>query len=81
MFAVDDATADAIRRTFNERGEFAAVVELREHFRGIPDIAQARQHVRTIAGWQPIAVQPKAAEQDSFTRAKVKQPPLTPKPV
>jgi len=43
---VDDATADATLRTFSERGEFAAVVELREHFRGILDIAQAWQQVR-----------------------------------
>jgi hypothetical protein len=50
MFAVDDATADAIRRTFEERGAFAAAVELRKHFRGILDIAQARQQVRIIAG-------------------------------
>jgi len=59
MFAVDDATAEAIRRTFNERGEFAAVVVLRQHFRGILDIAQARQQVRIIAGWKPIASRPK----------------------
>jgi len=59
MFAVDDATAEVIRRTFNERGEFAAVVEFRGHFRGIVDNTQARGWARTIAGWQPLPVLPR----------------------
>jgi len=54
MFMVDEATADAIRRAFTEDGEFAAAVELRRHFPGIVDNAQARQCARrTIAGWEP----------------------------
>ena len=52
MFCIDEATADAVRRALIERGEFAAIVELRRSFPGITDVAQARQHVRAIAGWQ-----------------------------
>ena len=32
MFAVDEATAAAIRNAFNERGELSAIVEFRRHF-------------------------------------------------
>lgn len=32
MFCVDEETAAAIRRVFNEDGELSAVVELRRHF-------------------------------------------------
>jgi hypothetical protein len=53
MFAVDE-TAEAIRRTFNDSGELAAVVELRRHFPLIQDNEQARACVRTIAGWKPL---------------------------
>ena len=42
MFAVDEQTAEAIRREFNESGELAAVVELRRHFPLIQDNEQAR---------------------------------------
>jgi len=54
MFAVDEQTAEAIRRAFNESGELAAVVELRRHFPLIQDDEQARACVRTIAGWKPL---------------------------
>jgi hypothetical protein len=59
MFAVDEATAEAIRRAFNEGGEWSAVVELRRHYPGITDHAKARLCVRIIAGWPPIPVLPK----------------------
>jgi hypothetical protein len=54
MFTVDEPTAEAIRRAFNESGELAAVVELRRHFPLIQDSEQARACVRTIAGWKPL---------------------------
>ena len=54
MFAVDDAAAEAIRRAFDESGELAAVVEFRQRFPGITDMALARQQVRIIAAWQPL---------------------------
>ncbi len=53
MFAVDEATVEAIRRAFAERGELAAVAELRRRFPGIEALAQAREMVRLIARWQP----------------------------
>lgn len=54
MFTVDEATAAAIRRAFNESGELAAVVELRRHFPLIEDNEQARACARSIAAWQPL---------------------------
>jgi hypothetical protein len=54
MFAVDEDTAEAIRRAFNEDGEFSAVVELRRHYPAITDNIKARLCVRIIAGWRPV---------------------------
>ena len=54
MFCVDEATAAAIRRAYEEEGELSAVVELRRHFPGIADNANARLCVRTIASWPPL---------------------------
>jgi hypothetical protein len=51
MFMVDEATADAIRRAWDEGGEIAAVVELRRHFPLITDGANARRCVHAIVGW------------------------------
>ena len=59
MFAVDEATAEAIRRAFNEDGELSALVELRRHYPGITDYAKARLCVRIITSWQPIPALPK----------------------
>src|SRR3712207_3483983 len=60
MFVVDDSTAAAIRRAYDEGGEFAAAVELRRHFPGIPDNAGARRCARVIASW---VVLPQVEEQ------------------
>jgi len=54
MFTVDEATAAAIRKAYDEGGELSAVVELRRHFPGITDNENARLCVRTIASWQPL---------------------------
>jgi hypothetical protein len=54
MFVVTAAEAAAIRAVFEQRGEFAAAIELRRLFPGITDNAQARECARTIAGWQPL---------------------------
>jgi hypothetical protein len=51
MFVVDDSTAAAIRRAYDEGGEFAAAVELRRHFPDITDTAAACRCARAIAGW------------------------------
>jgi hypothetical protein len=53
MFVVTEAEAAAIRAVFEQRGEFAAAVELRRWFPGIADNAQARECARTIASWKP----------------------------
>ena len=50
---VDEETAAAIRHAWHEGGELSAVVELRRRFPGITDNENARQCVRTIAGWTP----------------------------
>jgi hypothetical protein len=55
MFTVDEATAEAIRRAYEDGGELAGVVELRRHFPLITDNTQARRCVRVIAGWTPLA--------------------------
>ena len=54
MFIVTEADATAIRAVFRESGEFAAAIELRRRFAGVTDNAQARECVRTIAGWKPL---------------------------
>jgi hypothetical protein len=54
MFVVTEADAAAVRAVYEQRGEFAAAVELRRRFPGITDNAQARECVRTIAGWKPL---------------------------
>ena len=54
MFVVSEAEAAAIRAVFEQRGEFAAAVELRRLFPGVTDNDKARECARTIAGWQPL---------------------------
>ena len=58
MFVVTEADAAAIRAVYEQRGEFAAAIELRRRFPGITDNAQARECVRTIAGWKPLPPAP-----------------------
>jgi hypothetical protein len=55
MFVVTEEDEAAIRAAFEQRGEFAAAVELRRRFPGITDNAQARACARTIAGWKPLS--------------------------
>jgi hypothetical protein len=57
MFVVTEADAAAIRAVYEQRGEFAAAIELRL-FPGITDNAQARECARTIAGWKPLPLRP-----------------------
>jgi hypothetical protein len=54
MFVISEAETATIRAVFLQHGEFAAAIELRRHFPGITDNAQARECARTIAGWQPL---------------------------
>ena len=53
VFVVDEETATAICRAWEEGGELAGVVELRRHFPLITDNAHARRCVRAIVGWKP----------------------------
>jgi len=53
MFVVDEETAAAIRRAWEQGGELAGMVELRRHFPLITDNAHARRCVRAIVGWRP----------------------------
>ena len=58
MFVVTEEDEAAIRAAYEQRGEFAAAVELRQRFPGITDNAQARECARTIAGWKPLPQRP-----------------------
>jgi hypothetical protein len=58
MFVVTEEDAAAIRAVYQQRGEFAAAIELRQRFPGITDNAQARECARTIAGWKPLPLRP-----------------------
>jgi hypothetical protein len=51
MFVVDEETAAAIRRAWDEGGELSAVAELRRHFPLITEGANARRCVHAIVGW------------------------------
>src|SRR3954452_15128981 len=58
MFSVDEPTAEAIRRAYDEGGELSGIVEFRRHFPLITDNAKAGECVRIIAGWKPVPDQP-----------------------
>jgi hypothetical protein len=58
MFVVTEEDEAAIRAVYQQRGEFAAAIELRQRFPGITDNAQARECARTIAGWKPLQLRP-----------------------
>jgi hypothetical protein len=62
MFAVDEPTAEAIRRAFNEGGELSGIVEFQRHFPLISDHANTRMCVRVIAGWKPLPARARPAE-------------------
>src|SRR5487761_1946529 len=63
MFVVSEEAAEAVRRVYQETGEFAAAVELRRHFPGIPDNAEACRCVHSIIGWQPLSSQDPGKQQ------------------
>jgi hypothetical protein len=53
LFAVDEPTAEAIRRAYEDGGELAGAVEFKRHFPMITDNVRARECARIIAGWSP----------------------------
>jgi len=73
MFAVDEATADAIRRVYESSGELAAVVELRRHFPLFENNEHARACVQSIASWKPIL--PRMPAKPSRDSRQVKKRP------
>jgi hypothetical protein len=58
MFVVTEEDEAAIRAVYEQRGEFAAAIELRRLFPGVTDNARARAWARTIAGWKPLPLRP-----------------------
>ena len=58
IFVVTEEDEAAIRAVYEQRGEFAAAVELRQRFPGITDNAHARECARTIASWKPLPLRP-----------------------
>jgi hypothetical protein len=58
MFMVTEDDAAAIREIYERDGELSAAIELRRRFPGVSDNARARECVRTIAGWKPLAAPP-----------------------
>ena len=58
MFVVTEIDAAAIRAIYQQRGEFAAAIELRQRLPGITDNAQAAECARTIASWKPLPPRP-----------------------
>jgi hypothetical protein len=55
MFIVNEAAADAVRHAHDEGGELSAIAELRRHFPGITDNANARRCLRSILTWIPTS--------------------------
>ncbi len=68
MFCVSEAEAAAIRSAYEQKGEFAAAIELRRLFPGITDNAKARSWARVIAGWKP-APAPSPPAGDDFSQS------------
>ena len=58
MFVVTEEDEAAIRAVYQQRGEFAAAIELHQRFPGITDNVQARECARIIAGWKPLLKHP-----------------------
>jgi hypothetical protein len=59
MFIVSEEAAAAIRTAYEQEGGLSAAIELRRRFPGVTDNAKARECARSIAGWTPLAVQPR----------------------
>lgn len=53
MFVVDETTVAVVQRAYAEKGELAAVAELRRIYHGL-DGDDALHAVRAIAAWRPL---------------------------
>ena len=58
MFTIDEPTAAAIRRAYEDSGELAGVVEFKRYFPLIADHAKARECVNVIMSWLPLPDRP-----------------------
>ena len=54
VFSTSGKDIAAIQAAFDRGGQFAATVEVRRLFPGIPDNAEARRIALIIAGWEPM---------------------------
>ncbi len=61
MFAVDEATALAIRHAYQDGGELSGVVELRRHYPLITDNARALLCLKAIMSWTVPTLAPEPA--------------------
>jgi len=63
MFAVDEATALAIRQACQDGGELSGVIELRRHFPLITDNARAWLCLQMIMSWTLLTPAPEPVPQ------------------
>jgi len=59
MFSISDKDIAAIQAAFERGGQFAAAIEVRRLFPGIPDNAEARRIALIIAGWELMPANPR----------------------
>ncbi|MGI4795321.1 MAG: hypothetical protein ACRYG8_14860 [Janthinobacterium lividum] len=55
MFAVDEATANSIRRAYEDNAELVATIKLRRHFPLLSNDGNAWSCVLVIADWKTTA--------------------------
>ena len=73
MFAVDEATALAIRQACQDGGELSGVVELRRHFPLITDHARARVCLEVIMSWRPLTPSPEQGSAPGKARPRTRR--------
>ena len=54
MFSISDKDIAAIQAASERGGQFAATVEVRRLFPGIPNNAEALRVALTVAGWEEL---------------------------
>ena len=77
MFAVDEATAFAIRQACLDGGELSGVVELRRHFPLITDNARARLCLKVIMSWGPPTPSPEQGPAPGKARPRPRRKQVT----
>ena len=77
MFAVDEATALAIRQACQDGGELSGVVELRRHFPLITDYARARVCLKVIMSWGSLTPFPEQGPAPGKARPRTRRRQVT----